>query len=82
MTTTPGLDNTTLPIVECDSGTMLGEDGKTTDRGNRSRRSYSGSNTKHLFKKRDKSGSDGDSSSMLVTPRTNFPIMTSEDVIL
>ena len=66
---------------------ILADDGQNTSR--LSRRSYSGSNTKHLFKKREKSQqSDGSSSMLVVTPRTelqravDFPLMTNEDVIL
>ena len=73
---------------------LADEGGQNTSR--LSRRSYSGSNTKLLFKKRDKSqqsedGAQSSSSILAVTPRTvtaelpraaNFPLMTNEDVIL
>ena len=35
-----------------------------------------------MFRKRDKSGSEDDSSSMLVTPRADYKAMTIEDMIL
>ena len=72
------------------SSTMIADGAKTT-----SRRSYSNSNTKNLFKKRDRSQpSDGGNSSLTlniaaITPRTelpreceDFPLRTNEDVIL